>query len=43
MLAVAVETRPKSLAAEDKINKLIFVLATHEIFSAYQSLLAGRS
>jgi|GEM_PF-4183490 len=39
MLAVAVETT----AAEDKIDKLIFVLATNEIFAAYQQLLAGRS
>jgi hypothetical protein len=43
MLAVAVETTPKFLAAEDKINKLIFVLATQEIFAAFQQLLAGRS
>jgi O-acetyl-ADP-ribose deacetylase (regulator of RNase III) len=40
---VAVEATTKFLTAEDKIDKLMFVLATDEIFAAYQQLLAGRA
>ena len=36
---VALETTRKFLAAEDRIDKVIFVLATDEIFAAYQRLL----
>jgi O-acetyl-ADP-ribose deacetylase len=36
---IAVETTTKFLAAENGIDKVIFVLATEEVFTAYQRLL----
>ena len=40
---IAVGTTQRFLASEDKIDKVIFVVATDEIFAAYQRLLGNSS